>query len=282
MLLMASICIYAYYEKNEEYKKNCQYFIDNGMNNASEYIFIVNGDSTINFPGNVKVIRRGNEGFDFGAWTDGLNSIDIDKYEYFIFINTSVIGPVSYKNEWQTKYINLIKGDTKLVGSSINIYCAREDCLLEESAEKFFKEKSLSRPFTHVQTPIFVMDKECLSFLKDKIFIHQEFKDIREVVLNREVLMSQYVLKNNWNISCLLKEYKGLDYRYLTSDINTHSIDGEAYFPGKYFGRSMDTNELIFVKTGRINTYTFNEIYIKIIFLSILIFFVFIIYVKYH
>ena len=77
------VVIYAYYEKNERYRINLLYFLKhgyrspdaNGIANASagvgadaiDYVFVVNGQHTVDFPkvSNLHLIQRENTGFEF-------------------------------------------------------------------------------------------------------------------------------------------------------------------------------------------------------------------------
>jgi len=67
----------------------------------------------------------------------------------------------------------------------------------------------------------------------------------------KEIGMSYHVLKNNWNISCLLPEYQNIDYRTLNVDFNPTSIDGEMNYKNAYFNRTLHPYEAIFIKTNR-------------------------------
>ena len=122
------VCIYAYYEKNEQYKKNLNFFLSNGgILDYVDYYIVINGNYTIEIPkyDNVKVIERENIGYDFGAWGHILNNYINNSYDYYIFINSSVRGPYIPKNSinnWLDKFMELFNNkDTKMVGSTINI-----------------------------------------------------------------------------------------------------------------------------------------------------------------
>ena len=57
------------------------------------------------------------------------------------------------------------------------------------------------------------MDKECLEFLiSKKLFEDTNYKNYVEFIAIKEILMSQLILKNNWNISCIIPEYQNIDY----------------------------------------------------------------------
>ena len=44
------VCIFAYYEKNDTYKENLNYFINNGIYDNIDYFIIINGNCTIDIP----------------------------------------------------------------------------------------------------------------------------------------------------------------------------------------------------------------------------------------
>jgi hypothetical protein len=228
---MKSVCIYAYYEKNAEYKENCEYFLKHGLNDFSDFLFVVNGESTVTFPENVKVIFRENQGFDFQAWTVALRTINIHEYDYFFFINTSVRGPYTDDSIWQKKFLNLFYGDVKLVGSTINILPRDGLC-------------------PHVQSMVFVMDRECLLYIKDTIFIDHDLS-FENMIIFKEFGMSRMVLQRGWNINCVAVRYRNADYRYVTSDFNPTSVCGDPLFRNAYWGKTLTPEEVIFIKTSK-------------------------------
>src|SRR3990170_3335605 len=122
-----SVCIYAYYEKNRQYRKNLEYFLAHGLNDASDFVIVVNGACSASLPqrANLTVLRRENEGYDFGAWAHALDSLK-RHYDYYIFINSSVRGPHRLRGRpastWQQELLSLLRGDVKLAGTTINIY----------------------------------------------------------------------------------------------------------------------------------------------------------------
>ena len=94
-----NVCIYAYYEKDEKYKNNFKYFLKNGYRSDIDYYIVINGECTVEIEkkDNITVLYRENKGYDFGAWSYGVNQLK-QKYDYYIFLNSSVIGP--YKQSW--------------------------------------------------------------------------------------------------------------------------------------------------------------------------------------
>ena len=246
------LVLYCYFEKDINYINNLQLFLKLGLYDECDYLFIINGKVSIKIPekDNIKVLYRKNEDYDFGAYNDGLNTINIDKYNYYFFINTSVRGPFipSYVNiKWYEPFINLLIDDVKLAGTAINIL-NQDTC--ESSA--FYNKTKFVKPYTHVQTQMFVMTQECLKFLiSSKIFESDDYDNYNEFIAIKEILMSQLVLKNNWNISCIIPEYQNIDYRLVNNDFNFSSDLGDPNRSNSCFGRTVHPYETIFFKINR-------------------------------
>jgi flagellar basal body-associated protein FliL len=53
------VCMYAYYEKNNDYKENFKYFLDNVIlkKNNIDYYIIINGECTLELPNETKNIK---------------------------------------------------------------------------------------------------------------------------------------------------------------------------------------------------------------------------------
>ena len=246
------LVLYCYFEKNINYINNLQLFLKLGLYEECDYLFIINGKISIEIPekDNIKVLYRKNEDYDFGAYNDALETININNYNYYFFINTSVRGPFipPYVNiKWYEPFINLFINDVKLVGTSINI-------LNKETNESraFYNKTKFAKPYTHVQTQMFAMTQECLKFLIfSKLFSNHDYDNWIEFIAVKEILMSQLVLKNNWNISCIIPEYQNIDYRTLKNDINLLSDHGDPIRSNSCFGRTVHPYETIFFKINR-------------------------------
>lgn len=251
--MVRTLCIYNYYEKNAQYKENLIYFLTNGVNDNSDYLFVVNGESSVQFPEkkNIKVLRRENKGFDFMAWSYGIDRINIDDYDYFIFLNTSVRGPFvnepDKKDKWQDLFTSMIRGDVKLVGTTICVLHRGGGFSVLEKEWKDFRDP----PYIHVQSQMFAMDRECLIYLKPLIFNGEYSNSFFETVLYKEIKMSQYVLNKNWNINCVATHYRDKDYRVIKQDFNHTSRHGDSNWKGAYFGGTLTPYDVIFIKTNR-------------------------------
>lgn len=272
MIQNKTLCFYTYFQKNEQYQINLMHFLLFGMNDEMDYVFVINGECSIDFPvrQNIKAIMfRDNIGYDFMAYSHALHvySDMVPQYQYFVFLNTSVRGPYVSKEKtadcvavpyaWQNELIQLIENDdtkkTKLVGTTI--------CMLWDNPKSphlnKLKQQGFKPPFAHVQSQLFMMDSECLHFLKNEIFAFdpnkkpQQQQSFLDVIIFKEVMMSQLVILHGWNISCLAKKYMGIDYTTIPPDVNPTSVGGDSYYINAYFGKTLDPFEILFIKTNR-------------------------------
>lgn len=263
------VCIYAYYEKNDDYKENFKYFLDNVVlkKNDIDYYIIINGDCTIELPNetnNIKIVRRNNIGFDFGAWSHCIKKYINKSYDYYIFLNTSVKGPYinntnnsnnSNNADWLKNFLELFTsgpGNIKLVGTSINILDnSNNSCNISNKYKEIYKYDS---PYTHIQSMFFILDNEGFNILNDEKFFDDEEelnknKDILHVIINKEIRLSQILLKKGYNINSILSKYKDIDYTKITQNFNPSGTD--PYFKNAYFGDTITKEEAIFFKNNR-------------------------------
>jgi hypothetical protein len=254
------LVIYNYYEKNEIYKENFEHFLKYGTNIDAHFVITINGSHTVNLPDkeNVIYLIRPNFGFDFGAYDDAVQKYTgIDNYDAYFFVNCVVRGPYmpAYcRQPWTAPFLDLLTGDVKLVGATINVLHAGNGL-----SEGFKAIYGFREPYAHVQTTMFAMDRDCFDFLRDRQFFSRGFTDSKVAsVFGHEILLSQLVLANGWNISCLLPEYRGLDYRTLEGDVNPTSQIGNAWYRNGYFGRDLHPYETIFFNTSA--EFTDNEL----------------------
>jgi lipopolysaccharide biosynthesis protein len=234
---------------------NLKFFFKNGYLNDPDiqYVFVFNDpdidlsmsvlQELLSDRKNYKFVKRENVGYDFGAWAHGLFNSDIDyqKYDHFVFMNGTVRGPFihSYVNKrWCDIFIEKLNDDVKLVGTTIN-------CL-----------NTVDGPSTdydpHVQSMFFVTDKIGLDVvIKNNIFETKNYiSDKRYIVIEKEIGLSKVILKNGYNISCMLEIYRNHDFRKSPPTI----ICGDHYMPKNYLGGDIYPFEVIFFKTNRFIT----------------------------
>ena len=244
-------CLYTYYEKNEQYKDNFKFFLENGIYDEIDYYIIINDSCSVNIQNkeNIVIFNRENKGYDFGAWSHGLKKIT-KKYNYYAFINTSVKGPYLYNKceNWYEPFIRLFNKDVKIVGTTINIYMNNQ--FNNINLNKMYNK---NKPFNHVQSMFFIIDTEYLNYLNSINFFDEDkinkIDDFNYLIVNYEFGLSQHAIMKNWNINCILEPYRNQDYRTLTNNFGDNNND--LYFIGKYFGKTIDPYNVIFFKTNR-------------------------------
>jgi hypothetical protein len=235
--------IYVYYEKDESYKSNFKYFLTHGVFQHPSLAFyvVIQGGCTLDlspYENVVTVWSRDNSGYDFGGYGHAIQKLasmpDYKSIKRFIFVNTSTMGPFmpTYTGHtWVQAFLDMIQGDVKLAGSTIN-------CELFQTINP------------HVQSYAFVLDDEGLEYLRKQGIFSTEYTAYWDVVKNQEVKMSQLILKAGWNINCLVEGYRGREYRGMSKTFNSFGVD--IVNPGnKCFGREIHPYDVIFLKTSR-------------------------------
>jgi len=197
-----------------------------------------------NLPEYVLTMNRKNIGRDFGGWSEGLLKNNLYKnYDKFIFLNSTIDGPYipDDKNKtsvgkhitkktninWIDFFIAGLRNDVKLYGCTIN-----------------------NAYGSHVQSYAFSTDKEALEYLiKTEIFSITKYKSSARQAQENEIEMSRKILKNNWNIGCLLKCYADIDFRNLV--LHDQLLHNDIMYD-KYRNNLWNEYELIFVKGNRV------------------------------
>jgi len=255
-----TLVIYAFHE----YNLRVEYFFKNAIfyDNNTNFLIIC---STLDLlylqkikeliPSYVDIIFRDNKGFDFGAWSEGIYKNDnYNNYDYFIFVNSSVIGPFlpesQKEKKWTDIFINGLTDNIKLFGSSIT---------------------SGNYP-SHVQSYLFCMNSFTLKYLMDnEIFTLNKYTNSKiETICDKEVNMSQLILKiPNWNIGSKMEYYKNVDFSKNRNEIPIYLFDDAMYIEymkpsnldeklpfkfkkSKNIVELWSIEELIFVKGNRI------------------------------
>ena len=117
--------IYNFFDNNGKDKlrrRNLKFFIDIGIRKKKNiYCYIIDrNEDNINLelPNNVKVMKYENIGICINGYKYGLNNIDIQKYDYFCFINDSMIGPfVPYNCNWIDCFASILEIGNSVAGS---------------------------------------------------------------------------------------------------------------------------------------------------------------------
>ncbi len=239
--------LYVFHEVSDRVKHFVQF-----CTFESPYIdfYIIANTMQIKFdlPPYIKTMNRTNIGYDFGAWSDCLLTNDMYKnYDTFIFANSSIIGPFlqkDFKGRWTDIYINGLKDNVKLFGSTINA-----------TGDSYGSQHS-PKDIAHIQSYIFSADREAVEYLiQCNIFDNtKHLTGFRDTINQKEILMSRKIIEKGWNIGCLMKYYDGVDFTFKHKSPDEYSTPfiGDIMWPEAY-GKIWDEYEVVFVKGNRID-----------------------------
>lgn len=249
-----ALVIYHYYEKDSTYRENFLHFLLTGFVNCIDYIIVISGSSTIDFPAlnNVKYFYVENKNNDFGAYSYIIKNeyYEILDYDYYFFINSSVRGPYvapSNSRSWIDTFIEKLGPNDGAVGSTINILTGAT--IYSEQYQNIYGGAG---PFSHIQTSSYLLPKSTFLYLINEGFYNElDPIDKDQVIIRYEIRMSQLIIKSGMNIKCLLPEYNSIDYRDAHVDLNPTSVHGDSLNRFGYFGRTPHPFETVFTKTNR-------------------------------
>lgn len=237
---MKTIVLYCFHK----YSTRVKQFIETGIFKDPKVDFMVicnHPTLKIHVPSYVRYINRENIGYDFGAWSDCVLDHDlVNKYDHFIFLNSSVSGPYT-REKWTDIFLKGLQGNIKLYGCTINAMY-NSDKLLKDSLYR-----------SHVQSYLFCMDKKTLAFLiEKKIFSKTYVRTFIHAIIYKEVLMSRYIIDKGWNIGSILPYYQGVDFTFKTKPPEDYPQFLDNVMTAKYENKLWTKEQLVFIKGNRI------------------------------
>ena len=255
------LVIYHYYEKDQSYIDNFCHFLRFGYDSDLSYLIIVAGEHTIDFPAlnNIQYLFTENKNFDYGGYCEVVSTLSIwQKYDFYLFVNSSVRGPFDpayWDQKWTDLFIDQLSADIGIVGSAISITPSQHS-IAKMYHEKYGKLERNHQFLGHVQTTCYALSRQILEqLIKAGFYEVNEALNKDETVRDYEIRLSQLILDMGFNLRCMLPEYNQVDYRVALTDLNPTSREGDSGFKYSYFGRSAHPYESIFIKTSR-NTFS--------------------------
>jgi len=263
--MKSTAVIYHYYEPVINYKDNLIFFLETALIPDVDYYIIIADCCTVDLPAksNIFYITSKNKNNDYGGYSDYVNG-HLKDYQFFIFINSSVRGPFLpnyYNKKWTTPFIERLRNDVHLVGSSINIKS------ISNPLESHYNEESKLN--IHVQTTAYALSKEALHYLKFiKFYDNKNSWSKEDVITNYECRMTHEIIKRGWKISCILPLYDRF-YNDICSQIpnNFSSKNGDLLHKNRFYSRTLTPYDFVFIKTNRdvicsndLDSYTYTEL----------------------
>lgn len=246
---------YHFFEKDKIYKQNLIFFLSTAYSKDIDFYILYSSPIDFEIPhlDNISTIKTPNKNFDFGAFSNFINKHLKFEYNFYFFINSSVRGPFTNQNNnsfWTDYFMRHFADDVHLVGSTIAI--PEKNMPEVKRFQSLFP--NLNKRCSHVQSMAFCLSSAGYNHLINLGFFKEtEDKNKLEIICNYELRLSAEMIKNNWNIKCLLPEYNKIDYRKY-DDSNLAFMLGDHDGPidkGTYFGRTVSPYETIFAKINR-------------------------------
>lgn len=252
--LSALAIVYHYFEKDLFYKENLIFFLATAIDDNSDYFIIISGECSIELPeiSNITYIRTRNWNNDFGGYCTFVNKYLERPYKAFIFVNSSVRGPFlsSYENRnWTEIFLTPLSERVHLVGASMNLSQRGNS----QHNVDLMKQRRLSPEISHIQTTVYAMSAEAMSYLREIGFYSVTAKLSKEEVVSiYEIGLSTAILQNGWKIVDLLSSNENLSTSSQIYEYSNFSARrGDPLFAKAYYGRTLSPVDALFVKVNR-------------------------------
>jgi Capsular polysaccharide synthesis protein len=243
------------HKDNPDRRQNLKIFLDKiDLTRENTLYYVITKDiGDIELPDEITVIRSDARS-DFGAWGEGITHLDLLSTlnpDDRVILSTSVTRGPFVKDDllcdWIQRLELLITPDTRLGGISIN--CLNSSPRFPGAYDEINCHTIVPRPYIpHVQSLLYVTDLTGIQIgMINGIF--DDAKDLDTQIIHSELRFSIEMLRNNFNIDCILLGYSGHEHRTLCDNRNlTHRL---ATFGDAWINRSIDPYDAIFIRTDR-------------------------------
>ena len=234
------LIVYAYHETPDA-RRNLGFFCRHGVtpNRDRQYVIVINGKCSIEdqIPTfeNVSVVKRANTGFDFGAWAHAIRESQLDQFDYFVFLNSSVAGPFlpTYQDvsQWPTPFVSMLDGQIKLAGLSSDMWDGS--------------------PIVH--SMLLCTDRVGLDLLiRNGVFTGNDDDASKEDVIHkREVRASKIIIQSGFRVDSLDLIHSKRSFSVLQRE-SAGDGHGDVFKPGAYpHGYTIEPLDVVFFKVNR-------------------------------
>ena len=204
-----TLITYAYNECGTVCLRNLQYFMRVAVSPLYKFVIVTNGPCTycasdefmhLKKAANVTWVQRENSGFDFAAYHAALDAVDRTEYDYFLFVNGGMRGPLVPKWQfgevrvWPEMFTGMLNEHVKLVGSTIS-------CQVH----------------VHVQSFLFATDIIGLKLFWENGVFDQDGESIIDLIQRSELGMSRLIFEAGYTVDSMIYYKKPVEWRHLYS-----------------------------------------------------------------
>ena len=105
IFFMKVAIVYHYYEFNEIYRDNYIFFMNCALDSMADFYVMISGDCSVPeiIKDNIKYVYVDNKNHDFGGVCEFVSYYGNLKYDYYLFVNSSMRGPFLpsyYSKNW--------------------------------------------------------------------------------------------------------------------------------------------------------------------------------------
>lgn len=189
-------------------------------------------------PKNVHIFEKQNICFDLGSigWLLAKDITILEKYRYYIWVNSSVLGPVlaPYAGiHWTQPLLRKLNSVVKLVGPSIN-------CGVPGANKS-------ANPYPHVQSFVSATDREGMKILYERGVFNCHKTKI-QAIQNGEIMASRIFMEMNFSIASLMANQ---DTQWSSRKLDTtfcNSFQDPMQTAYQMGGVPLQLDEVLFVK----------------------------------
>jgi hypothetical protein len=235
-----------------EYTRNVRFFMRHGLHidPQVDYAFVQNvpawsagaqklermhkqlGRSKVHW------IRRCNRNNDFGGYSEAVRTLDTAKYDFFVFLNSSMRGPFlptcfPANTHWCKPFVDRLNDQVALVGASINYYHGVDP---------------------HVQSMLLCMDQRGLGIYRQHgIFFPNNAVAVSkdDLISRHEIRGSRVVMQHGYNLDCMLLAMQGRNWHEPQTFEPFAPDQFDFWGNRRYYGYNIHPYETVFMKTNR-------------------------------
>lgn len=245
-----TVIIYIFSNTDPEYINNLRFFATFGISEGDgcDYFIVIqdSNEETLELPilpKNAHYLRHPNKCYDWGTigWAIESGQVDLEKYTYFIFMNSSVRGPfipphLRNFTSWQELLINKLNDKVALVGPTISC----------EGSPYQGNVKGEWRANPHVQSYVLATDRRGIEIWKADKNVFGCWDSMWDVIWHGELGSSLAILNAGYTLDSFMMRYQGVDWQ----DTRNWACNKKANPYGEHYydGISLNPFEVLFVK----------------------------------